>query len=679
MADAADDVEEEEEMMDATPARQRRRRSPSPPPTGGSLFSPSATTPSSPSTQSPGEYTRLQNARRAAEAAYELDLGGGGSDDAPHARAALQSIENEEEDAPALLYLGARSPCEHCGALLWDREKSKKSICCGGGADAGFSAVFSRPPPDILRDLFTSETNPLPQGATEFRQKIRRYNNALAFASSGIKLPPPHVVPRNGINMVTAHGAVHHLIGAPWGEDGATACFAQVYTFDAEEQARLRAEANNGRDAADRLHPALLRTVQDVVLAHNPLAQQFQQLSEIPAAELPELEIVIKETGTIDKRRYNAPRSTEIAAIMPGPEDGSAGTLRDIVVLAKAPNATYRQRISDLHPLYLALRYPLLHPYGELTWAPKRFLRAGAAAAAAAPGVGGGGEEGDEEDGEGGGGGAEEGGDEGGSGGCGKGSTARAFYAYHTHDREGSNCLYNSGRRLFQEFCVDGYCCTENHRLTFAVTHQKELRADLYHGALDALNAGETSTSMLGRRTVLPATFNGGPRYMAQAYQDAMAVVRHHGKPDLFLTMTCNPNWKEIRDCLRPGEQPNDRPDIIARVFEMKRAQLLDDIAKHQIFGRAVAEVNVVEFQKRGLPHCHMLVILAPEDKPLTPEEVDAIVCAEIPDPETNPRLYEIVGRCMMHGPCGASHPNCACMEGEGAEKHCSKNFPKEF
>lgn len=34
--------------------------------------------------------------------------------------------------------------------------------------------------------------------------------------------------------------------------------------------------------------------------------------------------------------------------------------------------------------------------------------------------------------------------------------------------------------------------------------------------------------------------FTGGPRYMQQRKQDAMVYVRNFGRPDLFITMTCN-------------------------------------------------------------------------------------------------------------------------------------------
>lgn len=33
---------------------------------------------------------------------------------------------------------------------------------------------------------------------------------------------------------------------------------------------------------------------------------------------------------------------------------------------------------------------------------------------------------------------------------------------------------------------------------------------------------------------------------MIQHYQDAMAICRVKGPPDLFITFTCNPKWIDI-------------------------------------------------------------------------------------------------------------------------------------
>eukprot|EP00959_Pyramimonas_sp_CCMP1952_P446808 9355635-Pyramimonas_sp.AAC.1 len=82
-----------------------------------------------------------------------------------------------------------------------------------------------------------------------------------------------------------------------------------------------------------------------------------------------------------------------------------------------------------------------------------------------------------------------------------------------------------------------------------------------------------------------------------------MALVAAKGRPDLFITMTANPNWPEIHANLRPGETAANRPDIVARVFHCKLKRLLHELTRTRVLGKAVAYTYVVEFQKRGLPH----------------------------------------------------------------------------
>ena len=105
--------------------------------------------------------------------------------------------------------------------------------------------------------------------------------------------------------------------------------------------------------------------------------------------------------------------------------------------------------------------------------------------------------------------------------------------------------------------------------------------------------------------------------------------------------------------------------------------QLLEDIHKKGVMGCTVARVWTIEFQKRGLPHMHMIIFFHPDAKLLTQEDVDSLISAEFPDEETQPELFELVKSLMVHTPCGAEHnnPNSPCME----NGTCSKNFPKPF
>jgi hypothetical protein len=93
------------------------------------------------------------------------------------------------------------------------------------------------------------------------------------------------------------------------------------------------------------------------------------------------------------------------------------------------------------------------------------------------------------------------------------------------------------------------------------------LRAAIYGGVADAVTNNDANTNNLGRLIVLPSSFIGGHRHMAQLYQDSMGIVRQYGKPDLFITMTCNPKWEEIVSALKPDEIANDSPNLVTRVF----------------------------------------------------------------------------------------------------------------
>ncbi len=155
---------------------------------------------------------------------------------------------------------------------------------------------------------------------------------------------------------------------------------------------------------------------------------------------------------------------------------------------------------------------------------------------------------------------------------------------------------------------------------------------------------------------------------MNKWYHNGMAIVREYGKPGLFITMTCNPRWPEIKNALFAGQTANDRPDLISRVFKMKLTALMKDL-KSGVLGEVQAWMNVVEFQKRGLPHAHILLIFKQGSKLRTPDAYDSVVSAEIPDKTTQPKLHDVVMRNMIHT-CRTS-----CL----ANGSCSSHYPQNF
>ncbi|PWZ34005.1 hypothetical protein Zm00014a_020355 [Zea mays] len=184
------------------------------------------------------------------------------------------------------------------------------------------------------------------------------------------------------------------------------------------------------------------------------------------------------------------------------------------------------------------------------------------------------------------------------------------------------------GKRLFQQFAVDTYIKIESSRLDFIRKNQDRLRADLYQGLVDSM-------------------FDGDIR----AEKD------------------------EIRTELLPGQTPQDRSDLVVRVFHAKLQELKHRLTKHDILGKVRAYVYVVEFQKRGLPHAHFLLIMQRKYKLTCPEQYDLLISAEIPD-KKYPELRKMVIKHMMHGPCGSLNPICPCTKGRAS---CKNHYPRPF
>ncbi|CAG5059910.1 unnamed protein product [Parnassius apollo] len=127
--------------------------------------------------------------------------------------------------------------------------------------------------------------------------------------------------------------------------------------------------------------------------------------------------------------------------------------------------------------------------------------------------------------------------------------------------------------------------------------------------------------------------------------------------------MTSNPNWPEIKKALQihledktiSQQLPQDHPDIVARVAKLKFDQILEDLDKKQVFGKVSAFVYATEFQKRGLPHMHLLIIMKPGDKIHQAEELDDLMSSEIPQND-DLELRELVLKWMIHNPCERSY-----------------------
>jgi hypothetical protein len=283
----------------------------------------------------------------------------------------------------------------------------------------------------------------------------------------------------------------------------------------------------------------------------NPLVSQFRKAGEQFVKEPEENRYKLRVIGTRERdgRDYNLPTADEVAALIVGDFD-TATNKRDIILHMQEGGL---RRISELHPSYLALQYPLLFPYAEDGYRTDiyHFGITDKTATNKKTRV-----------------------------------TMREYFAYRLQERPNIFSMVLNARRLCQQFIVDANTMVEFERMLYIKNQQNDLRSETF-ARLSKLAEDENSgVKLRGKKVVLPSSFTGSPRYMMQNYLDAMTICKVYGYPDLFITFTCNPNWPEIqRFVVERGLKSEDRPDAITRVFKQKLDSLMKEFKDKHYFG----------------------------------------------------------------------------------------------
>ena len=203
--------------------------------------------------------------------------------------------------------------------------------------------------------------------------------------------------------------------------------------------------------------------------------------------------------------------------------------------------------------------------------------------------------------------------------------------------------LYTEGERfgrlgrLFNQYCCDMFSRMEDGDLDWQ-RHNLQKRIEKRR----VLATGKKPGVPTEGKVYLPAKQKGSYAEMQHLMQDAFAIMRHYGKPSFFITLTCNPEWPEIVSRLRPGQCASERPDIVCRVFHQRFLKFKKWIMSgHSPFGAVEYLIHVVEFQKRGLPHVHMLVRSRSGPSCENLEGVDDVISCELPEDPDDRALVE--------------------------------------
>eukprot|EP00980_Cylindrotheca_fusiformis_P017429 scaffold5420_cov77-Cylindrotheca_fusiformis.AAC.3 len=506
--------------------------------------------------------------------------------------------------------------CEHgCGALHFPNETTMNFCCNGEGGHGSHEAM--RAIPDILQMFLRSK---------DFRKRIRGYNCTFQISTTGSTLrtkdPNSFYAANDYPFHIRLHGMMYHSIPPIITQEGVPPRFAQLYIVDnALDQIIVHSKANNYQ-----LDQSTANTILQFLKRHNPWAIAICR--NVKKFMIEQNYHTIRLEIQNGDGQFTAPSADDIAGFIP--DDSTEFDKHRSIILNSGTDGRF-SCITELNENYDPTHYVLMFPHGDPGWSPNwknsKYCK------------------------------------------CRTDGTALQFYRQRMQIRSDSYTLPLFGR-LFHEYAVDQWSKIEKCRLDYIRNHQKELRAS---------TSEETRPEDLPvqpdegfQYTYLPPSHHGSPRYYRQQYLNAMNSVNLICPGTYFVTMTANPNWPEIQHTLKEEEHWTERPDIIARVFKIKFDELLSDLTKRHVMGLCLGYLAVTEFQKRGMPHGHIILQIDPNDAPHTGRELDHFVSAQLPDQSANPELFEVVTKFMIHGPCSDSY----CQRQDGT---CRFHYPQPF
>ncbi|CDF33944.1 ATP dependant DNA helicase PIF1 [Chondrus crispus] len=225
--------------------------------------------------------------------------------------------------------------CSHFKALHFVQERIVRSsaarpmfsTCCG---KVKLSLPLLLDPLALLRSLLIDDT----PRSRRFRKNIRAYNAALSMASVVAIWVNRGPGPSNFNPTMTTQGEMYHYMGPMMPSEGRAPSYASVYIHDTDYATQTRTRLENSR----RLEEALMTQLTHMLHECNLYVQTFlcmREWAQSPHNKTPaSYQMVIhadRRPSHEHVRRYNGPEASEVAALIPGNEDGEIGR-RDIVV-----------------------------------------------------------------------------------------------------------------------------------------------------------------------------------------------------------------------------------------------------------------------------------------------------------------------------------------------------------
>ncbi|CAN7060514.1 unnamed protein product, partial [Brassica rapa subsp. trilocularis] len=254
--------------------------------------------------------------------------------------------------------------CPICGALFWYNERISKgrktktpifTMCCMKGK---VKLPVLKEPPALLKKLLTSDD----AISKHYRDNIRPINMMFSFTSLGGKIDNSINLGR-GPKIFKLHGENYHLIGSMKPNRNEKAKFSQLYIHDTQNEVENRLSALSGNSGKAKIRPDLVESIMEMLRECNVHVKSFRNSMDRfnDEEETRDVSLVLIHTRVQDGRVYNLPTSSEVAALVVG--DFQENMDKRDIILQKTSGKL--KRISELHPCYLPLQYPLIFPYGE--------------------------------------------------------------------------------------------------------------------------------------------------------------------------------------------------------------------------------------------------------------------------------------------------------------------------
>ncbi|XP_074358538.1 uncharacterized protein LOC141697880 [Apium graveolens] len=399
--------------------------------------------------------------------------------------------------------------CGKCNARMWKEERVKKniskgtpifSICCKRG-EVKLPPTPATPP--YLQIIYND-----PLKSIAFLRNIGIYNAMFSFTSAGGNVD--HSINNGrGPYIYRLNGQNHHVFGSLIPDDGETPKFCQLYIYDTANEMNNRLCWVNSSDKT-QVHAEVVEGLLQMLDQTNELCKEFRMARDrFENNDLVDLKVELKVCRSQSGRENHISASDDVAGVMVGSSDNTTCD-RDIII---EPKMGRLRRVSYVHPKFMALQYPILFPNGEDGYHDKiPFTSADPNNLKDHDMI-----------------------------------SMKNYYSYRFQVRDHEGMTPRLGGRLYRQYIVDAFSAIEQTRLWWFRINQTILRNELYSHICDSVRSGDSSTSNVGKGVILPSGFVGSKRYMQQNFQDALAVCRHFGHPDIFLTMTTNPLWDEIQ------------------------------------------------------------------------------------------------------------------------------------